>query len=107
SSDVCSSDLVALVSPVKTEPSVVFTTITECMAGGVPPAGTPTVGFQPEIVPSMVAKRKTAGLPAASRKSVGLALEIVPVGVPALNGPAVGLERGMETLSGTLVPSPW
>src|ERR1035437_4208411 len=99
--------MVALVSPVKTEPSVVFTMITECKAGGEPPAGTPTVGFHPEMVPSMVAKRKTAGFPGASRKSVGLELEMVPVGVPALKGPVVGLERGMETLSGTLVPAPW
>src|SRR6478672_7306489 len=98
--------MVALVSPVKTEPSAVFTMITECREGGLAPVATPTVGFHPEIVPSMVANRKAAGFPGASRKSVALWLEMVPVGVPALNGPLVGFDRGIETLSGILVPAP-
>src|SRR5579862_4152371 len=59
-----------------------------------------TAGFQPLMVPSSVAKIKIADEPLILKSDVPL--KTMPVGVPGPSPPAVG----METLRGTLLPSP-
>src|SRR5260370_27574853 len=96
----------ALVRPVWAEPSVVVTTVTAWVEGGVAPFVNATFGFHAAIVPSSVAKMKSAGAPAASTKSVVLPLAMIPVGEPVGLFLLFGSAGGIVTVKDLFVSWP-